>query len=326
MFLGMMGGGLLAAPVSSGAQQAGRAYRIGMLDVADVAANVANLDAFRRGLGELGYVEGQHFVIEYRSADGRAERFPDLAAELVRLKVDLIMTRGYAAALAAKQHTGTIPIVMAGSGDPAAGSGVLVSLAGPGGNVTGLSASAPPELGGKRLQLLREVVPGLSRVGVLWASGDLHPLLTMRETEKVARATGIQLASLELRRPENLAQAFETALLGLPIDALIVVEDYITVTHRTEIVDFVATSRLPAIYGLRDFVDAGGLVAYGTDRRDLFRRSAGYVDRILRGTKPGDLPVEPPTQFELVINMKTAKALGLTIPASVLTRADQVIQ
>ena len=167
------------------------------------------------------------------------------------------MTRGYPATLAAKQHTGTIPIVMAGSGDPAAGSGVLVSLAGPGGNVTGLSTSAPPELGGKRLQLLRDVVPGLSRVGVLWASGDLHPLLTMRETEKVARAMGIQLASLELRRPENLAQAFEAALLGRPIDALIAVEDYITVAHRTEIVDFVATSKLPAVYGLRDFVDAG---------------------------------------------------------------------
>jgi putative ABC transport system substrate-binding protein len=169
-------------------------------------------------------------------------------------------------------------------------------------------------------------VPRLSRVGVLWASGDLHPLLTMRETEKVARAMGIQLESLELRRPENLAQAFETALLGRPIDAVIAVEDYITVTHRTEIVDFVARSRLPAIYGLRDFVDAGGLIAYGTDRRDLFHRSAGYVDRILRGTKPGDLPVEPPATFELVINMRTAKALGLAIPASVLARADQVIR
>jgi putative ABC transport system substrate-binding protein len=325
-FLEMTASGLLAAPRAARAQSADRVYRIGLLEVTDAGLNAANLDAFRRALGDLGYIEGQHFALEYRSADGRAERLPDLAAELVQLRVDLIVARGYPAALAATRYTGTIPIVMVASGDPSAGSGILTGLARKGGNVTGLHAYAPPEVGGRRLRLLKEVVPGLARVGVLWASGDLHVLEVVRETETAARALGVQTASFEVSRPESLERVFEAALLARQIDALITVEDYVTVTHRAQIVDFATTSRLPAIYGLREFVDAGGLLAYGTDRRDLFRRSATYVDRIFKGTNPGDLPVQGPAKLELVINMKAARTLRLTMPASVLARADQVIQ
>ena len=315
---------LCAAPLATEAQQAGKVYRIGVLDVVGVASNEANLSAFRQGLRELGYVEGQNLVIEYRSADGRAERFPDLATELVRLKVDVMVTRGTSAALAAKHVTATIPIVMASSGDPAA-YGIVASLARPGGNVTGLHTIVPPELGGKRLQLLKEVLPGLSRVGVLLDSGDVYSRLMVREIERVAHTMGIRLQSVETRRPADLERAFEAALLDR-VDALITVEGVLTVMDTTRIVDFAAMSRLPAIYGLREFVDAGGLLSYGPDRRDLFRRSATYVHRILRGAKPADLPVEAPAKFELVINLKTAKALGLTIPPSLLRRADDVIQ
>ena len=288
-----------------------------------MASNAANLSAFRQGLAELGYVEGQNFVIEYRSADGRAERFSDLAIELVRLKVDVIVTRGTPATLAAKQVTQTIPIVMASSGDPVV-EGIVASLARPGGNVTGLHIMAPPELGGKRLQLLKEAVPGSSRIGVLWNS-DLYTPLIVRDTERAARAMGVQLKSLEVQRSEPFEQLFETALLG-QVDALVAVEDYFTFTYRARIVDFAAMSRLPAIYGLREFVDAGGLMSYGTDRRDLYRRCATYVHRILTGASPADLPVEPPIKFELAINLKTARALGLTIPPALLLRADYIVQ
>lgn len=314
----------LAAPLAIEAQHAGKVYRIGVLEVVGAASNAANLSAFRQGLRELGYVEGQNFMIEYRSADGRAERFLDLAIELVRLKVDVIVTRGEPAALAAKQATATIPIVMASSGDPAV-TGIVASLARPGGNVTGFHIMAPPELGGKRLQLLKEAVPGLSRVGILWNPADIYPPLIVRDTERIARAIGIQLTSLEVQRPEAFEQAFEAASLG-QIDALIAVEDYLVFTDRSRVVDFAAMSRLPAIYGLREFVDAGGLMSYGTDRRDLFRRCATYIDRILKGARPADLPVERPTKFELAINLKTARALGLTIPSSLLQRADHIIQ
>ncbi len=272
-------------------------------------------------------MEGQNLVIEYRSADGRPERFVDLARELVRLKVDVIVTRGTPAALSAKQATGTIPIVMATSGEPAA-EGIVASLARPGGNVTGFYIIAPAELGGRRLQLLKEVVPGASRVGIIWNPADLQTPLIVRETERVARIMGVQLKSFELGRGEGLAtfdQTFEAALMG-QVDAFIAVEDYVTFTFATRILDFAAMSRLPGIYGLREFVDAGGLMSYGTDRRDLFRRSATYVHRILKGASPADLPVEPPTRFELAINLKTAKMLGLTIPPSLLQRADYLVQ
>jgi putative ABC transport system substrate-binding protein len=314
---------ILAAPLAIEAQQTRPVHRIGVLEVAGVASNAANLSAFRQGLAELGYVEGQNFVIEYRSADGRAERFSDLAIELVRLKVDVIVTRGTPATLAAKQVTQTIPIVMASSGDPVV-EGIVASLARPGGNVTGLHIMAPPELGGKRLQLLKEAVPGSSRIGVLWNS-DLYTPLIVRDTERAARAMGVQLKSLEVQRSEPFEQLFETALLG-QVDALVAVEDYFTFTYRARIVDFAAMSRLPAIYGLREFVDAGGLMSYGTDRRDLYRRCATYVHRILTGASPADLPVAPPIKFELAINLKTARALGLTIPPALLLRADYIVQ
>ena len=311
-------------PLTAGAQQAEKLYRIGVLDSVSMASNEANLSAFRQGLRELGYVEGQNVVIEYRSADGRAERFADLATELVRLKVDVIVTRGTSAALAARHVTGTIPIVMASSGEPVF-AGLVASLARPGGNVTGLYTVVPSELAGKRLQILKEVMPGLSRVGVLWDSGDMYAVLMMREIERVASVIGVQLHSVDARRPGDFERAFEAAIMDR-VDALIAVEGILTVMDLTRIVDFAAMSRLPAIYGLREFVDAGGLIAYGTDLRDLFRRSATYVHRILEGTRPADLPVEPPAKFELAINLKTARALGLTIPPSLLQRADYLIQ
>jgi ABC-type uncharacterized transport system substrate-binding protein len=295
-----------------------------VLDILGVASNEANLSAFRQGLRELGYVEGQNFVIEYRSADGRPERFPDLATELVRLKVDVIVTRGTSAALGAKHVTDTIPIVMASSGDPVF-AGLVTSLARPGANVTGLHLMTPPDLAGTRLRLLKEVIPGLSRVGVLLDSGDVYSRLMMKEIERVAHEIGVQLHSVDAQRPADFDRAFEAAILDR-VDALITIEGVLTATDLSRIVDFAAMSRLPAIYGLREFVDAGGLMAYGTDLRDLFRRSATYVHRILQGAKPGDLPVEPPAKFELAINLKTAKALGLTIPPSLLRRADYVIQ
>jgi putative ABC transport system substrate-binding protein len=318
--------GLLAAPLAIEAQQTGKVYRIGVLELVGVASNAANLRAFRQGLAELGYVEGQNFVIEYRSADGRPERFSDLATELAQLKVDVIVTRGTPATLAAKQATQTIPIVMASSGSPVV-EGIVASLARPGGNVTGLYIMAPPEpeLGGQRLQLLKEAVPGSSRIGILWNPGDLHSPLIVKDTERAARAMGVQLKRLELQRFEPFEQVFEAALFG-QVDALIAVEDALTFYYRTRIVDFAAMSRLPAIYGLREFVDAGGLMSYGTDRRDLYRRCAAYVHRILAGASPAELPVERPIKFELAINLKTARALGLTIPQSVLLRADQVIE
>jgi putative ABC transport system substrate-binding protein len=318
---------LLGAPAPPAAAQAGaRLYRIGVLEMVGAAANGENLGAFREGLRALGYVEGQNLAIEYRSAEGRPERLAELAGELVRLKVDAMVTRGTAAALSAKHATGAIPIVMASSGEPAA-EGVVASLARPGGNVTGFHTMAPAELGGRRLALLREVVPGAARVGILWNPADIQPPLLVRDTERVARAMGMQLKSLEVQGRHGLAtfeQAFEAALLG-QVDAFIAVEDYLTFSQRARIVDFAAMSRLPAIYGLREFVDAGGLMSYGVDRRDLFRRSAVYVHRILHGARPGDLPVEAPTRFELAVNLGTARALGLAIPPSLLRRADHVV-
>jgi putative ABC transport system substrate-binding protein len=322
-FITTIGGSILAAPLAPGAQ-AGTIHRIGVLEVLDAASNVANLSAFRQRLGELGYVEGQNLVIEYRSAAGRAERFADLADELVQLKTEVIVTNGDSAALAARRATQTTPIVMASSLDPV-GAGIVASLARPAGNVTGFHFWAPPKLGGQRLQILKALVPSLSRAAILWNSGNIYSHLVVKETEMVASASGIQLQRLDVNRSWDLERAFEAAMLG-QVDALITVDDYLTITDRVRIVDFAAMSRLPAVYGVREFVDAGGLIAYGTDRRDLFRRSATYVHRILQGTRPADLPVEQPTKFEFVINQRAAKALGLTIPPSVLARADEIVQ
>jgi ABC-type uncharacterized transport system substrate-binding protein len=317
--------GTLAAPLAADAQEqkAGKIYRIGMLETTSMALNAANLDAFRQGLRDLGYVEGRNFMIEYRSADGRRERFPELAAELVRLKVDVILTRGTPAVMAAKNATGTIPVVMAASGDPLL-SGVVAGLARPGGNVTGLSAIVV-EVTGKRLQLLREVVPGVSRIASLLDMGNPNNALQWKETEIVAQSLGVQPQLLDVRKPGDFGGAFDAAIRQRA-GAMVVGIDALTQANHRLIIDLAAKHRLPAIYATREFVDAGGLIAYGVSYPHLYHRAATYVDKILKGAKPADLPVEQPTKFEFVINLKTAKALGLTIPPSVLARADQVIE
>ena len=323
----MMAALLCAAWSTADAQPEGKTYRIGMLENVPETANGPNLAAFRQALKDLGYVEGHHFVIEYRSADGHPERLAGLARELVRLDPDIIVTRGTPAALSAKQATRTIPIVMATSGEPAA-EGVVARLARPGGNITGFHLLVPAELGGRRLQLLKEAVPGSSRIGVLWNPADMQTPLLMRDTERAARAMRVQLKSVELQTRDGLStfdRAFETTLMS-GVDAFIAVEDYLTRTYQARILTFAAMSRLPAIYGLREFVDAGGLMSYGADQRDLFRRAAVYVHRILKGANPGELPVEPPTRFELAVNLKTARALGLALPPSLVQRADHLVQ
>ena len=315
--------GMLAAVPAAGAEQPAKVFRVGFLGSGSPATYAALVDAFRQGLRELGYVEGQNVVMELRWAEGRFERLPALAAELVRLNVDLILTHGTPGPLAAKQATTTIPIVVAIAGDPV-GNGLVASLARPGGNITGLSLLAP-ELGGKRLQLLMEVVPAVSRVAILWNAANPAPALVVKETEAAARTLGVRLQSLEVRGPDDYERAFQAAISGRA-GALIAVEDPLVLTHQARIVAFAAKRRLPAMYPNREYVDAGGLMSYGANFRELFRRAATYVDKILKGAAPADLPVEQPTRFELVINMKTAKALGLTIPPSVMVRADQVIQ
>ena len=316
---------LLAAPFAVEAQPAGKVPRIGFLVAASASdsAYARLIETFRQGLRDLGYVEGRNIVVEYRYADGKYERLPALAAELVRLKVDVIVSHGTPGPLAAKQATSAIPIVMTSAGDPV-GSGLVSSLARPGGNVTGLSLMVP-ELGGKRLQLLKEILPGLSRVAVLWNAANPYASLVAREMEATATTLGVQLQALVVRGPDDFAGALAAATTGRA-GALTAVEDPLTITKRTQIVDFAAKSRLPAIYGVKEFVDAGGLMSYGVNLVDLYRRAAAYVDKILKGAKPADLPVQQPTKFEFVINLKTAKALGLTIPPSVLLRADEVIQ
>ena len=313
---------ILAAPLAADAQPPPKTPRIGYLGSASPSAGAHLLEAFRQGLRELGYVEGQNIVIEFRSAEGKWERLPDLAAELVRLKVDVIVGNT-PATLTAKQATRTIPIVMAVAGDPV-GSGLVASLARPGGNVTGSSIMVP-ELAGKRLQLLKEVVPGASRGAVLSNPTVTTTKLVVGETEAAARLLGVQLRSLEIRAPEDIDRAFEAAIRGRA-SALIVVDDPLVVAHRARIIALAAKSRLAAVYPLREFVDAGGLMSYGANIADSYRRAATYVDKILKGAKPTDLPVEQPTRFEFAINMKTAKALGITFPQSILIRADQVIQ
>jgi len=282
-----------------------------------------HLEAFRQGLRELGYTEGQHLVIETRHAAMRPALLPDLAANLVLSKVDVIVAAGDPAIYAARHATSTIPIVMVAGADPV-GSGLVASLARPGGNLTGSSALSP-ELSGKRLQLLTEALPGVSRVAVLWNPADPAKALDVRETQAAGQALGVQLQLLEVRGPEEFESAF-AAMTRDRAEALITLGDPLTVSHRMRIVDLAAKSRLPTMYDVREFVEAGGLMAYGPSLPDLFRRAAAYVDKILKGAKPGTLPVEQPMKFELIINLKTAKALGLTIPQSVLFLADQVIQ
>jgi putative ABC transport system substrate-binding protein len=325
VFIGTLAGGLLAAPFAAEAQQAAKVARIGYLTT-NLAANLHLREAFLEGLRDLGYGEGRNVVIEYRSAEGKLERFPALAAELVALKVDVIVAANTRAALAAKQATRTLPIVFSTAVDPVT-SGLVTSLARPGGNVTGLSNLAP-ELVGKCLELLKQAVPGVSRVAVLWQPGGYGERTEkdmLKEADVAARALGVRLQFVEARGPENFDRAFSD-MTRARANALTVLTSVIFVSERRRLVDLAAKNRLPAVYPGREFVDAGGLMAYGSDLADLNRRAATYVDKILKGAKPGDLPVEQPTKFELVINLKTAKALGLTIPPSVLGRADEVIQ
>jgi putative ABC transport system substrate-binding protein len=320
-----MAGGLLAAPLVAEAQQAVKVARIGHLSP-DLAARTHLYEALRQGLRDLGYVEGRNVVIEIRDAEGKLERLPALAAELVALKVDVIVTAGTPAALAAKQATRTVPIVSAGVSDPVA-SGLITSLARPGGNVTGLSTFAP-ELVGKCLELLKQAVPGVSRVAVLREPGGLGER-TDKEMLKAAdgatRALGVRLQVVEAQGPADFDRAFSD-MTRVRAGALTVLPSNMFNTERRRLVDLAAKNRLPAVYERREFVDAGGLMSYGSNFADLFRRAASYVDKILKGAKPADLPIEQPTRFELVINLKTAKALGLTIPQPLLLRADEVIQ
>jgi len=313
-----------AAPLVAGAQQGGKVPRIGFLSATSPSDRPPLLDAFRQKLRELGWVEGQNIVIDYRYAEGRADRLPDLAAELVRVKVDLIVSWGTQGVMAAKNATETIPIVMIAVRDPI-GTGLIASLARPGGNVTGVSGSAGLEWVAKQLELLKETVPKIARVAILSNPTNAYHQLAIRELDVAARPLGVQLQLLGARGANEFDGAF-AAMAKESVGALLVLSDVMLNSHGTRLADLAAKSRLPAAYGVRESVEAGGLMSYGPSFHDSFRRGATYVDKILKGAKPAELPVEQPTKFELVINMKTAKALGLTIPQSVLLRADEVIQ
>lgn len=321
VFICGVAGCLLAVPLITRAQQSGKVYRIGILEAIPAAQNTANLNALRKGLRELGYTEGQNLIIEYRSADGRAERFPELAAELLRLKVDLIVTRGTPAARAAKDATETIPVIMATMGDPRA---IVASFARPGGNITGLTTFST-ELTAKRIELLKELVPKLSRVALLHNMSNPAVPQEWEETKTAARSLSIQAELLDVRSGGDLRRAFDIAV-GQHVDAIVIGADGLTQLHQQAIIDLAARIGLPAMYPAREFVEAGGLIAYAVNYPDLYFRFARYVDKIFKGAKPGELPVEQPAKFELVINAKTAKTLGLTLPQSLLLRADEVIQ
>jgi putative ABC transport system substrate-binding protein len=312
---------LVALCFSAGAQQPKKIPRIGYLGS---VSSSPRIETFRQGLRELGYVEGKNIFIERRHHEGKIDRLPALAAELVRLKVDIIITAGAPAARAAKEATSTIPIVMTQVGDPV-GSGFVASLARPGGNITGLSTVAP-ELNGKRLEILNEVVPGLSRVAVFGTSTDPDNAQSLREVELAARVLKVQLQKLDVLDPNDIETAFRAATKGRAEAVLMMVTGTFASTRGTEIVELAVKARLPVIYNRPQNVEAGGLMSYGVDNRDLDRRAAIYVDKILKGLKPADLPVEAPTKFELVINLKAAKQIGLTIPPNVLARADKVIK
>jgi putative tryptophan/tyrosine transport system substrate-binding protein len=315
--------GILAAPLTVAAQQPGKIARIGYLGNSSPALERDFVDAFRQGLRELGYAEGQNLLIEFRWAEGRYERFPEFVAELVRLKVDVILTAGTPGALAAKQATQTTPIVMAVSGD-AVGTGLVSSLARPGGNLTGLTRMTR-DLDGKRLELLKQIVPRLFRVAILLNPNNPISALGWKEALASAEALHLTLEPVEVRPGEDFEAVLEVLARQRP-GALFIIADQFLLASRTQIVDFAGRRSLPAMYPNRGYVDAGGLISYATNDPAMFRSAATYVDKILKGAKPGDLPVGQPTTFELVINLKTAKALGLTIPQSVLIRADEVIQ
>ena len=317
--------GALIVPLRSFAQQPAKVSRVGFLHPASQqGVNVTRLEAFRDALRELGYIEGKNIQLEIRWADGNLERLPSLAADLVQQKVDVIVAANTASVLAAREATRTIPIVVPQSNDPV-GDGLAASLARPGGNITGLSMMAP-ELGEKRLQLLREIFPQASRVvAIVWNPGQIGMRARFEQAKVAAPKVGLTARSVEVRDTSDLDRAFESIVLERP-DALFLLADPFTVRQRERIVKFAAEQRLPAIYESSDFVEVGGLMSYGPNVSHLYRRSATYVDKILRGAKAAELPIEQPTKFDLVLNMKAAKALGISFPESVRLRADEVIQ
>jgi putative ABC transport system substrate-binding protein len=316
--------GLLAGPLTAEAQQAGKVYRIGFLAFGPPPSGLSpSLEAFRQRLQELGYVEGQNLILEPRYAKGNIGRLPGLASELIRLKMDIIVTSGTSAAWAAKEATKTIPIVIAGASDPVA-FGLVANLARPGGNVTGFSDLPGRQIEGKRLELLKEIVPTISRVAVVLDSTSRRDPTPLDEAAKALGFT-LLLSDEEVEAPDEFQSAFAT-MIRERADALYAPETPVNVIHRSLIIELAAKNQIPAMYGSREFVEAGGLMSYGPSFADLFRRTAGYVDKILKGTKPANLPVQQPTRFELVINLKTAKKIGLRIPPEMLIRADKVIK
>ena len=312
---------LLGRPLAAEAQQAGKTPRVGYLGTRTLADFA--VEAFRQALHELGWVEGQNIVVEWRFAEGKLERLPELAAELVRLKPDVIVAQATPGATAAKNATQTIPIVMVPVTDPVA-LGLVTSLARPGGNITGVSANSV-EIVGKQLALLKETLPKVRRVAILLNPANPTTRDVLKEANAAARSLGVQLQPVEARDADQLDAAF-AAMVRERAEGVLVMQDTAFVLYRQRFADLAAKSRLPAAYGWKEHVEAGGLMSYGASLRDLFRRGATFVDRILKGAKPGDLPVEQPTKFELIINLKTAKALGLTIPRSLLSRADHIIE
>jgi len=321
-FITLLGAAAAAWPFAARAQQAGKLPTIGFLGPNTRSAASEWVVALAQRLRELGWMEGRTITIEYRWAEGREERFPEIAAEFVRLKVELIVTSGTPAVMASKKATSVIPIVFATAGDPV-GSGLVASLARPGGNVTGLATLAN-ELAGKRLELLREVVPGLRRLAIMGNVGNPFTVLELGDVQAAARTLGLEVVMLEIRQAQDLAPAFHA--LKSRADALYVCTDALANTNRIRINIAAVGERLPTMHGSRDYVEAGGLMSYGPNFPDLFRRAGDLVDKILRGAKPADLPVEQPTKFDLVINLTTAKALGLEVPSTLLARADEVIE
>jgi len=318
-FLSTVAGGLLVAPIGAEAQQAGKVYRIGFLRAGQPPESY--LDGFQQGLRERGYVYGQNVVVEFRATDGSVDPLPRLTEELLRLKVDVFLASAAPAAVAVRRATTSVPIVFVGVVDPV-GLGLVPSLGRPGGSITGL-ATTSADFAGKRLELLRAIVPSLRRVAVLWHPANPSNPIQLKGAQAAARALGMRLEPVSIEGPND----FDSASKAVPgTDGLLFLESPLFTTHRARLAELAARSRLPAIYGQREYVEVGGLMSYGTHFKDLYRRAAWYVDKILKGAKPGDLPVEQPTNFELVINLKTAKALGLTIPQSLLQRADQVIE
>jgi putative tryptophan/tyrosine transport system substrate-binding protein len=324
MFIALLGSGVMTWPSIPHAQQpTAKPFRIGVLETVAASQNSANWNAFRKGLQERGYEEGKNLVIEYRSADGVAERFPHFAAELVSLGVDLIVTRGTPAAQAAKTATAFIPVVMVAIGEPVR-AGVIASLPRPGGNVTGFSTFST-ELAGKRVELVKELLPGSSRVALLNNMSNPVTPPQWEETKRAARAFGLEADFVDVRSEADIAPAFETAR-SRHVDAIIVGIDAVTQANHQLIVDLAARNQLPTVYGSREFVDAGGLMTYGVSFPQLYFRAAILVDKILKGAKPENLPVQEPTTFELIINLKTAKALGITVPPPLMVRAEELIE